>query len=689
MAIICADMKKTPPEIRILPENDANKIAAGEVVERPAAVVKELLENSIDAGATRIDVEFKHGGRTFMKVADDGCGMTREQALMSLEPHATSKIRAPEDIFKISSYGFRGEAVPSIASVSDFSLKTRPESSAFGTCVNVACGIVESVRECGMACGTEISVENLFRSVPARRKFLKSDNVEAAHIIKLCRLYALALPELAITLVENARVLFRSERNLPTLERIRRIFGAELADKLVVLPKVGNAAMSVEGAIARPAEAFATSRNICAFINGRPVESKVVFSAVKEAYSGLVPKGKFAAAFLFITLPPETVDVNVHPAKREVRLRNEFGVRDFLLSALVRRLGEFSPNFSRGESAAVAPDAEPEFKPAFTPASTGIAAPEAESENVCVLRDSRPKIESIAVKSAFRPSVADFADEAVSAGEVQAENPDASQPELEREDSAGASSAQSGAGEDGILHGIATRKQPRADFPPTDSVRLGVAGRENAPTPTARAVSEAQSAAVLDGWRYVGCLQKKFALFETKSGLELVNLTAALRRVRYARIMENLRGRPPESQLLLIPVNLRFDRADSETLDENAETFSLCGFKIEKFGTGFYRVSAAPAWLEFPQIGGFVRDFVETARDDSKMLRRRKMADEFFARAASRGATAQGFSCGETAAVSLLRELLSCESYMTDPDGKPTLREVSTADLSKMFALGR
>ena len=685
-------MKKSPPEIRILPENVANKIAAGEVVERPAAVVKELLENSIDAGATRIDIEFKHGGRTFMKVADDGCGMTREQALMSLEPHATSKIRAPEDIFKISSYGFRGEAVPSIASVSDFSLKTRPESSPFGTCVNVACGTVESVRDCGMACGTEISVENLFRSVPARRKFLKSDNVEAAHIIKLCRLYALALPELAITLAENARVLFRSARNLPTLERIRRIFGAELADKLVVLPKVCSAEMSVEGVIARPAEAFATSRNICAFINGRPVESKVVFSAVKEAYSGLVPKGKFAAAFLFITLPPENVDVNVHPAKREVRLRNEFGVRDFLLSALVRRLGEFSPNFDRAEARGFPTNAEPEFKPAFTPPPTGMASPEADSGGVCALRDSRPKIDTIAVKRAFRPSIADFADETVAAGEVQAENHYASQSELEDGTDADNFSARRG-GSGSVLSAGADKEQTRAALPPSDSAQAGTVPRggsegEKEPTPIS-SVSAAQSSSALEGWRYVGCLQKKFALFETKSGLELVNLTAALRRVRYARIMENLRGRPPESQLLLIPVNLRFDRADSETLDENAETFSLCGFKIEKFGTGFYRVSAAPAWLEFPQIGGFVRDFVETARDDSKTLRRRKMADEFFARAASRGATAQGFPCGETAAVSLLRELLSCESYMADPDGKPTLREISTADLAKMFSLGR
>ena len=166
-----------PPEIKILPDDVANKIAAGEVVERPASVVKELLENSIDAGATRIDIEFKHGGKTFIKVLDNGCGMTRQQALMSLEQHATSKIRSPEDLFSISSYGFRGEAVPSIASVSKFRMRTRPEGESVGTQIDSYASQVLSVKECGMPRGTEILVENLFSGVPARRKFLKSDNV--------------------------------------------------------------------------------------------------------------------------------------------------------------------------------------------------------------------------------------------------------------------------------------------------------------------------------------------------------------------------------------------------------------------------------------------------------------------------------------------------------------------------------
>ena len=326
-----------PPEIKILPDDVANKIAAGEVVERPASVVKELLENSIDAGATRIDIEFKHGGKTFIKVLDNGCGMTRQQALMSLEQHATSKIRSPEDLFSISSYGFRGEAVPSIASVSKFRMRTRPEGESVGTQIDSYASQVLSVKECGMPRGTEILVENLFSGVPARRKFLKSDNVEAGHIARLCRLYALALPNLSLTLVENSKVLFHSEEGFGVIARISKIFGRETAENLIELKESQKYGMKVSGAILVPGESFSTSRNICVFINGR-----AVYAAVKEAYSQFVPKGRFAGAFLFIELNPSSVDVNVHPAKREVRLKDELGVKNFIADAIIERLKSFS-----------------------------------------------------------------------------------------------------------------------------------------------------------------------------------------------------------------------------------------------------------------------------------------------------------------------------------------------------------
>jgi len=635
-------MKKSPPDLRIISETVDNNIAAGEVIERPAAVVKELLENSIDAGATRIDIEFKHGGKTFIKVSDDGCGMTRQQALMSLELHATSKIRDTDDIFKISSYGFRGEAVTSIASVSSFSIKTKPEGQALGTHILVHSGKVENIKECGMASGTEIVVENLFCSVPARRKFLKTDNVEASHIIKLCRLYALALPHLAITLIENSRVLFRSDRNLGMIERVKRIFGAEIADKLVLLPECKRKDMKVYGAILEPAESFATSRNICAFINARPVECKAVFSAIKEAYSGYVPKGRFASAFLFLEVPPESVDINVHPAKREVRLRDEFAVRDFLLDALSSRLSEFlatRTDFTRNERVNDnsiddannnSTSANFVLKPAFTPADLSVVPTKVEVESA---PKKRPQIESIAVRYPFKPSVADSADEILHSSEIQSDSFDVSSDDI-----------------------VEIKEMPAS---------------ENS----------------IEGWRYIGCFHKKYAIFETKTGLELLNISASIKRIRYARIIANLNGETPNSQLLLIPVNLKLDRADTETLIENMSTFAKCGFKIEEFGANFYRVSSAPAWLEFSKIAEFITDFVQTAREESKTIRSRKLSVEAFAYVASAKATSVGFTCNEATATCLLRELLACEAYATSPDGRPTIKEISNADLSKMFGL--
>ncbi len=334
------------PEIRVLPENVANQIAAGEVVERPAAVVKELVENAIDAGATRIEIEFKRGGKSFIKVSDNGCGMSASQALLCIEPHATSKIRTHDDLKKVSSFGFRGEALPSIASVSFFTLKTRAKKFQTGTEVRMEGGRVMSTRDCGMAVGTEIVVENLFSTVPARRKFLKSDNVEASHIVKLCRLYALALPNISFSLVENSRELFKSEKNSDVVGRVDRIFGREISEKIIPLAKVSRGAMSVEGALLKPGEYCASNRFVCVYLNSRPVDLRAANSALKEAYGASIPKGRYAAAFLFITMNPEDVDVNVHPAKREVRVRDEFALRDFLISSISKRLESFGSSSS-------------------------------------------------------------------------------------------------------------------------------------------------------------------------------------------------------------------------------------------------------------------------------------------------------------------------------------------------------
>lgn len=327
------------PTIRILSDRVANQIAAGEVIERPAAVVKELVENSLDAGATRIEVEFRHGGRSHIRVEDNGSGMSKDDALLSLERHATSKLFETADLDRLGTFGFRGEAVPSIASVSHFELQTRPATGP-GTEVVINGGKLVHVRECGLAPGTRTTVTHLFNSVPARRKFLKSDATESAHIIQTVRLYALACPATAFTLVEDGRVLFRSPVCATLAERVEEIFGRQLAADLLPV-ETAETGLKLSGLIGKPGVSRATRHEMLMFVNRRPVDSRTLNYALIESYATALGKGRYPVAVLFLDLDPAAVDVNVHPAKREVRFRSEGAVRGFVIRAVLQALREW------------------------------------------------------------------------------------------------------------------------------------------------------------------------------------------------------------------------------------------------------------------------------------------------------------------------------------------------------------
>lgn len=327
------------PTIRILSDRVANQIAAGEVIERPAAVVKELVENSLDAGATRIEVEFRHGGRSHIRVEDNGSGMTKDDALLSLERHATSKLVETADLDRLGTFGFRGEAMPSIASVSHFGLQTRPATGP-GTEIVVNGGKLVHVRECGLAPGTRTTVTHLFNSVPARRKFLKSDATESAHIIQTVRLYALACPATAFTLREDDRVLFQSPVCSTLAERVAEIFGRQLAADLLPVA-MAEAGLKLSGLIGKPGVSRATRHEMLMFVNRRPVDSRTLNYAIIESYATSLGKGRYPVAVLFLDLDPAAVDVNVHPAKREVRFRSEGAVRGFVIRAVLQALREW------------------------------------------------------------------------------------------------------------------------------------------------------------------------------------------------------------------------------------------------------------------------------------------------------------------------------------------------------------
>ena len=359
--------------IRVLDPTVANQIAAGEVVERPAAVVKELLENALDAGATRVVVDFSRGGKALTVVEDNGKGMTPEEALLSLERHATSKIRLAADLDRITTFGFRGEALPSIASVARFTLQTRPASAPSGTELLINGGRVVHQREHGMAPGTRIEVTNLFHPVPARLKFLKSDETEAAHIIRLVRLYAVSHPQVGFLLREDGREIFRSPGNVPLLDRVREIWGRQVADEVSLMPVFERDGMRLSGLLGKPGVSRGTRQDLVTVVNGRPVDSRTMAFALTESYHTLIPKGRYPLAFAFLEIDPAWVDVNVHPAKREVRFRDEARVRAFLiqsvLSVLLARVDDGLPTTT---IPAITPTLVPSF---VTPTATSGAAP--------------------------------------------------------------------------------------------------------------------------------------------------------------------------------------------------------------------------------------------------------------------------------------------------------------------------
>ena len=331
------------PRIQLLPENVANQIAAGEVIERPASVLKELLENSLDAGARQVDVRTRDGGRSLIEVGDDGSGMNRDDALLCLERHATSKLRKTEDLHHLLSYGFRGEALPSIASVSKFVLRTRENdpASLTGTEVTVNGGKLLSVREAGLAPGTQIEVRSLFYNLPARRKFLRAERTELAHLRHTLLLAGLSRPDVGFQSIDDDEPPVRWPAGQSLERRIAAIFGEPwLRDLVPVTGQDGD--LKLSGFLGKPGVSRATRQEQFLFVNNRAVESRTLHFALQEGYHNSLMRGRYPVTVLFLSLDPEGVDVNIHPAKREVRFHDDSRVRFFLKQSIQRALEGFT-----------------------------------------------------------------------------------------------------------------------------------------------------------------------------------------------------------------------------------------------------------------------------------------------------------------------------------------------------------
>ncbi len=346
----------------LLSDTLASQVAAGEVIERPASVVKELVENSIDAEARAIEVMIRRGGISLIRVTDDGIGMDRDDALLCLERHATSKIRTANDLATVATLGFRGEALPSIASVSRFRLTTREKTADAGTEVAVAGGRVETVRDSGEAPGTQIEVRSLFYNLPARRKFLRSENTETRQIEHQLNLQAIAHPEVAFVFVRDEKPVFQLPATKSLRDRIRDLLGSELLARLLEVEAAPRGKVRVSGFIGQAGVSRATRAQQFVFVNGRAIESAVIGAALKEGYHTALMKGQSPVTFLFLQLDPAEVDVNVHPAKREVRFRDPAGVREAVVQAVRRTLESDRQSWQeqfRAPAIGVGPSMEP------------------------------------------------------------------------------------------------------------------------------------------------------------------------------------------------------------------------------------------------------------------------------------------------------------------------------------------
>jgi DNA mismatch repair protein MutL len=572
--------------IRILEATVANQIAAGEVVERPAAVIKELLENSLDAGARRVTVDFSRGGKAQMIVEDDGKGMTGDEALLSLERHATSKIQLASDLDRITTFGFRGEALPSIASVARFTMQTRPASAPSGTEIAINGGKLMHRRDHGMAPGTRIEVSNLFHPVPARLKFLKSDETEAAHIVRLVRLYAIAHPEVGFLLREDGREIFRSPGNAPLLDRVREIWGRQVAGEVTIMPAFVRPGMRLSGLLGKPGVSRGTRQDLVTVVNGRPVDSRTMAFALTESYHTLIPKGRYPLAFIFLEMDPAWVDVNVHPAKREVRFRDEAKVRNFLIESVLAVLR------ARADDG--------------LPATT---------------------IPSITPASALTASV-----------------------------------------------------------PPTVSAPVSVGGVTPTYGPPAAAPSApAHAPAVRLGWRLLSRLREERAVFETPTGLAILDIGAAHQRVLYESILAQFTAQKPISQPMLVPLSIELEPLPAAVLKERMPLLASAGFDFEEYGRNFWRIQALPAWLEPEEALAFVRDLLaEMARREGD-FGRPSLAYDALAKIAVIKARRKGDSLSDAELMELVQSLFRTVQPGTCPRGRRTYVEWTDADLTRRF----
>jgi DNA mismatch repair protein MutL len=632
--------------IRILPEAVANKIAAGEVVERPASVVKELMENALDAGATRVEVALEAGGKRRVTVTDDGCGMSRDDAMLAFERHATSKIRSAEDLFEISTLGFRGEALPSIAAVSRLELDTRHASEDAGTHIEIAGGKLRDVRESPWPQGTRIDVRDLFFNTPPRRKFLKSESTELGHIATLVTHYALAHPEKSFRLVSTTRELLNVAPAGTPRERVYQVLGGQMLEQLVTIAPAerqmpppsfvaeqedGEAAgpvmVRIFGFASRP-EVHRLNRNqIFFFVNRRLVRDRLILHAITEAYRNILPPGISPVALIFLELPAAEVDVNVHPSKTEVRFRRSQFIHDLVRDSIRQALDASRP---------VA--AFPGF------------------------RKSRPANE-VELDGAERLS----------------DEP----PEMEGRELGGVRAA--GGARRSDFHLSPPRPQPVNASLPLGEIGLSAHAPAFAGAAPQAGYAEVSASEFPADLVPLGQVEESYIVATNAQGLWIVDQHAAHERVLFERHLRARREKSVECQRLLMPVVVELTPAQQAVYQRIAEELAANGFEVEPFGQRTVAVKSAPAEIKPDDVEQLLRELLDSVGGETQSLSLDDLRRKIAASVSCHAAIKIHMRLEESKMAWLLRALRESNAPMTCPHGRPIVLRYGLRDLEKAF----
>lgn len=636
--------------IRILPESVANKIAAGEVVERPASVAKELIENSLDARAERVEVSVEAGGRRLIRVADDGAGMSHDDALLAFERHATSKIHSAEDLFEISTLGFRGEALSSIAAVSRLELQTRHASETAGTRVEIAGGRLRDVKEVAWAGGTLVEVHDLFFNTPARRKFLRSESTELGHIATLATHYALAHPLKSFRLASLTNEILNVSPVSSARERVYQVMGGQQLEQLVEISpgerriqmaaapgseeeegKPDEPAVArVSGFASRPEIQKLNRNQIYFFVNRRLVRDRLILHAITEAYRNILPANVFPVALIFLELPASEVDVNVHPSKIEVRFRHSAFIHDLVRDSIRQALVAARP---------VAAFPLPKTARAGAPDLTEAEVAERLSEEPPLMKGAEPPA--------------------------------------------------------GGSHADFRLASPRAQ-PETGNLPLGIPALSvyapaapspvSGPEPSAGAFPALSSAPEFPAdLRPLGQVQASFIVATNAEGLWLVDQHVAHERVLFERHLRLRREKKVEGQRLLLPIIVELTPDQNATFREIAEELGANGFEVEPFGQRTVAVKTAPAEIRAEEVQQLLLEILDGVGKEAQTLSLDVLRSKIAASVSCHAAIKVNMPLERSKMEWLLRELGKTECPMTCPHGRPILLRYGIQEIRKAF----